>query len=127
MSLRIASLVLLLVAGISHAADAWHVPAKGSAERAQIMDALRTELATFDPENRNLIFVVTELCVSDKAGWLSVEPHTRDGQNQLEPVHAVLKRRAEQWTVSRLACGEEECPKDTDPAALRTRVNPHCP
>ena len=105
----------------------WHVPEKGSAERAEIMDALRTKLATFDPANHDLVFVVQELCVSDKSGWIAVEPRSRDGQGQFESVQAVLAHKSAVWSVGQIACGEEECAKGTDAEALRRKVAPQCP
>lgn len=117
---------VLLCAGLSQAAPQWHVPQKGGAERAQIMTALRNKLAEYDPQSRELVFVVKELCVADKAGWLSVEAQSRDGQSQLEPIQAVLKYGKSGWVVSTLACAEEECRKGSDAVALRARVNPQC-
>ena len=122
----VACSVGLLSASVCIASPPWYVPAKGSTERAQIMDMLRIRLATFEATNRNLIFVVTELCVSASYGWLSVEPQTRDGKARLESVQASLKRVASGWTVDAIACGEEDCPKSTDPAAIRNRINPRC-
>ena len=111
---------------ICSASPPWYAPSKGSSERAQIMDALRAQLATYDATNEALIFVVQELCVSPAAGWLSVEPQSRDGKNRLEPVHASLKRGTSGWRVETIACGEEDCAKGTDPQALRARVKPLC-
>ena len=116
----------LLSASVCIASPPWYVPAKGSTERAQIMDTLRTRLATFEATNRNLIFVVTELCVSASYGWLSVEPQSRDGKTRLEAVQASFKRVASEWIVDAIACGEEDCPKGTDPEAIRNRINPRC-
>ncbi len=116
----------LLIGSICGASPPWYEPAKGSAERAQIMDALRAHLATYDATNSDLIFVVKELCVSPVAGWLAVEPQSRNGKNRLEPVAASLKRGKSAWRVDAIACGEEDCPKGTDPQALRARINPLC-
>lgn len=90
------------------------------------MAALRAQLATYDATHRDLIFVVKELCVSPGAGWLLVEPQSRDGEKRLEPVQASLKRGQSGWRVETIACGEEECPKGTDPEAVRSRVKPLC-
>jgi hypothetical protein len=117
---------LALVSGVCSASTLWHTPPKGSAERAQIMDALRAKLTTFDPANRDLIFVVKELCVSPAAGWVSVEPQSRDGKNRLEAIQASLKRNKSDWSVDTVACTEEDCAKGTDAKALRARVNPQC-
>jgi hypothetical protein len=117
---------LALVSGVGHAAPPWSAPLKGSAERAQIMDALRAKLSRFDPANKDLIFVVKELCVSPAAGWLSVEPQSRDGKNRLEAIQASLKRNKSSWSVDTVACTEEDCAKGTDAKALRARANPQC-
>ena len=117
----------LAILGVSPARADWHVPEKGSAERTEIMDALRTKMASFDPANRDLVFVVHELCVSDQSGWIDVEPHSRDGNSQFEPIQAVLMHKSTGWTVRQIACGEEECTKGTDADALRRSVAPRCP
>jgi hypothetical protein len=117
---------LALLSGVCCASTPWHTPPKGSAERAQIIDALRAKLSTFDPANKDLIFVVKELCVSPSTGWLSVEPQSRDGKNRLEPLQASLTRGKSAWNVDTLACVKEDCAKGTDPKALRARVNPLC-
>ena len=117
----------LVLASASPAFADWHVPEKGSVERTEIMDALRTKMASFDPTNRDLVFVVHELCISDQSGWIDVEPHSRDGKSQFEPIQAVLVHKSTGWTVRQIACGEEECAKGTDADALRRSVAPRCP
>lgn len=126
MKLRFCAASLLLIASVCSAAAPWYMPPKGSAERTQIMDALRTKLSTFDPASRDLIFVVKELCVSGNSGWLSVAPQSRDRQNRLEPLQATLTRGKAGWGVAILACAEEDCAKGTDAQALRARINPQC-
>lgn len=126
MKLSSVALSLLLFTCICSASPPWYSPPKGSAERAQIMAALRAKLSTYDPASHDLVFVVKELCVSASAGWLAVEPQSRNGQNRLEPFQASLKRSKSRWVVDTLACGEEDCAKGTDPNALRARVDPSC-
>ena len=116
----------LVISSMCSASAPWYVPAKGSAERAQIMDALRAQLATYDASHSDLIFVVKELCVSPAAGWLAVEPQSRDGKKRIEPVQASLKRAKSGWSVDTLACGEQDCAKGAQPKALRSRVKPLC-
>ena len=79
-------------------AQAWHAPRPGSAERAQVMTALRRELATFDS----------------------------DGRNHYEPVSASLRMRRGRWVVETLACSEEECPAGTTPHEIRKTIHPAC-
>lgn len=119
-------LLALLFASVSNAGPTWRSPPKGSIERAQIMDALRAKLSTFDATSNRLVFVVKELCLSAQNGWLAVEPQSRDGQNRLEPVQASLYHGPSGWAVATIACGEEDCPKGTDAKALRAAVNPQC-
>ena len=123
----IACSFLTLLALSAPALADWHVPEKGSVERTEIMDALRTKMASFDPTNRDLVFVVHKLCISDQSGWIDVEPHSRDGESQFEPIQAVLVHNSTGWTVRQIACGEEECAKGTDADALRRSVAPRCP
>ncbi len=57
-ALRVRSVAVLLAvmtSGICSASAPWCVPAKGSNERAQIMDVLQTELVKFDATNQDLI------------------------------------------------------------------------
>jgi hypothetical protein len=103
---------------VCSASSPWYSPPKGSAERAQIMDALRAKLATYDATNK--------LCLSPSTGWLSVEPQTRDGRDRREIVNARLKRGKSGWDVDALACAEEDCAKGTDAKAMRSRVKPLC-
>ena len=116
----------VLTSSICSASVAWYAPAKGSNERAQIMDALRAQLATYDAPYKDLIFVVKELWVSSTVGWLAVEPQSREGKERLEPAQASFKRGQSGWRVETIACGEEDCPQGTDPKALRARVKPLC-
>lgn len=104
----------------------WHEPARGSAERAQIMQALRVKLRSYDDSQTDTVFVVRALCVSDRLGWVDVLPATRDGRNHYEPTQAVLVRRKGAWQVSKLACSEEECEVGTDATALRRDVGAQC-
>ncbi|MEO6226276.1 MAG: hypothetical protein ABIO61_00250 [Thermomonas sp.] len=125
-SARLAMLGIALVTTAASAASQWHVPVHGSAERAQIMDALRTKLRAFDDSQADTVFVVRSLCVSDRLGWLDVLPRSRDGSNQYEPTQAVLVRRKGTWQVAKLACSEEECEAGTDAASLQREVGPQC-
>lgn len=123
------SFLLVMSALFSQLAAAqvqWRTPERGSAERAQVMDALRTKLGEFDSNASQLVFVVKELCVGDSKGWLSVEPQSRDGSNKFEPVQASLKRSKSLWTIEQLACAEADCAEGTDGHALRARVKPMC-
>ena len=117
--------LLALVSGIANA-QAWHTPARGSVERAQVMAALRTNLSKLDPAARNMRFVVRELCLSDRSGWIVADPRSADGRNQYEPAIASLGKRNGQWVVDRIACEEEECPTGTSSEEIRSRLDPGC-
>lgn len=104
----------------------WHTPAAGSAERAQVMTALRGELAKYDPNAHDLRFVVRDLCVSNATGWIEADPQSANGENRYEPVSASLRKRNGRWVVGRLACSEEDCAAGTSPDAIRRRIDPIC-
>ena len=124
MATRHLCLAVLLAATVAQAGDAWHVPARGTPERKQIMDALRAYMKQFDAQPQ--VFVVRELCVGPDRGWISVDPQSPDGLSHYESLNAVLERHGRSWRVRELACGEEECPAGTSPDELRARVAPHC-
>jgi hypothetical protein len=118
-------LAILAVAWQVRAAESWHTPTRGTPERQQILDALRAYMHQFD--DQPLRFVVRELCVSERRGWLSVDPQSPDGSSHYETLNAPLKRSGERWTIDALACGEEDCAPGTDADALRAQVAPQCP
>ena len=123
---RLGMLAIALIATTATAATQWHEPVRGGVERAQIMEALRSKLRSYDASKTDTVFVVRSLCVGDRLGWLDVLPRSRDGRNQYEPTQAVLVRRKGAWQVSKLACGEEDCAAGTDAAALQEEVGVHC-
>ena len=122
----LAMLGIALATVTASASTPWHVPERGSSEREQIMEALRTKLRSFDDSHTDTVFVVRSLCVNERLGWLDVLPRSRDGSNQYEPTQAVLVRRKGTWQVSKLACGEEDCEAGTDAAALQRQVGAQC-
>ncbi|MCY7355823.1 MAG: hypothetical protein LH470_12275 [Lysobacter sp.] len=124
MKKRYLSAVLLLTATIVHAATAWYVPARGTPERKQALDALRSHMRQFDAQPQ--LFMVREVCLGKTFGWLSVEPQSPDGLSHYEPLNATLRREGRGWKVEVLACGEQDCPAGTEAAALRARVAPRC-
>lgn len=123
---RLALLGLALVATASSTATQWHVPMRGSAERAQIMDAPRDKLRSIDDSHADTVFVVRSICVGDRLDWLDGLPRSRDGRNQYEQTQAVLVRRKGAWQVSELACGEEDCEAGTDAPTLQQEVGAQC-
>jgi len=110
--------VVLLGTGPAHAAptlrahapqaDSAYMPARGSAERAAILDAMRAHRRRFDPQR--VIFVVSYLRVQRGWAWASVRPQSPDGRSHYEDESALLRRRAGRWEVVETmpAAGERE-------------------
>ncbi|HSU16294.1 hypothetical protein [Longimicrobium sp.] len=136
--LSVAALAVLLAAGSATAdaaprvrasavqADSAHTPARGSAERAAIMDALRAHRRRFDA--RPVIFVVNHLRVQRGWAWAAVAPQSPDGRSRYEEESALLRLRAGRWQVVELmpAFGEREGTPDEEDCAwfqhLRRRL-----
>lgn len=89
-------------------ADSAYTPARGSAERKAIMDAMRAHRRRFDP--RPVTFVVSHLRVQRGWAWLAVQPQSPDGRSRYEGEEALLRRRNGRWTVAEVmpAVGERE-------------------
>jgi hypothetical protein len=89
-------------------ADSAYTPARGSAERQAIMDAMRAHRRRFDP--RPVTFVVGRLRVQRGWAWLAVQPQSPDGRSRYEGEEALLRRRSGRWTVAEVmpAVGERE-------------------
>jgi hypothetical protein len=104
---RSALLLLMLVLPLRLAAQV-HTPPRGSAERREILDALRTEMRRFDP--RPVVFVVRVLRVHGGWAWLEAQPQSPDGRNRYEGETALLRRSAGRWSVAERmpAYGERE-------------------
>ena len=89
-------------------ADSAYTPARGSAERQAIMDALRAHRRRFDPQR--VIFVVSYLRVQRGWAWASVLPQSPDGRSRYEDESTLLRRRTGRWEVVETmpAAGERE-------------------
>ena len=89
-------------------ADSAYTPARGSAERKAIMDAMRAHRRRFDA--RPVTFVVSHLRVQRGWAWLAVQPQSPDGRSRYEGEEALLRRRNGRWTVAEVmpAVGERE-------------------
>jgi hypothetical protein len=89
-------------------ADSAYTPARGSAERKAIMDAMRAHRRRFDPQP--VTFVVSHLRVQRGWAWLAVEPQSPDGRSHYEGEEALLRRRNGRWAVAEVmpAVGERE-------------------
>ena len=117
------TLVWSLLAVASNAqADKWHIPARGTVERAQVVDALRTRMQ--DYYHQPVVFMVREMCLSSTRGWLSIRPRTRDGRKVFETLDASLIKHGGAWEVDFLACPRQECRIDAN--TLRSKIAPQC-
>jgi hypothetical protein len=89
-------------------ADSAYTPARGSAERKAILDAMRAHRRRFDP--RPVTFVVSRMRVQRGWAWLSVQPQSPDGRSRYEGEDALLRRRSGRWAVAEVmpAAGERE-------------------
>lgn len=98
-------------------ADSAHTPARGSAERRAIMDALRANRRRFDAQP--VIFVVNYLRVQRGWAWTTVAPQSPDGRSRYEEESALLRLRAGRWEVveSMPAFGEREGTADEEDCA----------
>jgi len=89
-------------------ADSAYTPRRGSAERKEILDAMRAHRRQFDA--RPVVFVVSHLRVQRGWAWLSVRPQSPDGRSRFESESALLQHRAMGWVVREVmpAAGERE-------------------
>jgi hypothetical protein len=89
-------------------ADSAYTPARGSAERKAIMDAMRAHRRQFDPQP--VIFVAGYLRVQRGWAWISVRPQSPDGRSRFEDESALLRRSGGRWRVveAMTAAGERE-------------------
>ena len=93
-------LILLAMALLASGAPAQtgvHTPARGTAERREILDALRAEMRRTDP--RPIIFVVRRLRAHGSWAWAEVEPRSPDQREHYEPEAALLRRSGGRWRV----------------------------
>jgi hypothetical protein len=128
-TLSAAALLVLLLAGARTASatppprgaaaqsDSAHTPARGSAERKAIMDALRAHRRQFDAHP--VIFVVNYLRVQRGWAWVAVAPQSPDGRSRFEEESSLLRLRAGRWQVVETmpAFGEREGTADEEDCA----------
>jgi hypothetical protein len=85
-----------------------YTPPPGSAERRDILEALRRQLQ--DLHGLELVFEVRHLKVKGDWAWLEADPRSPDGAGRYEPVYALLRRQHGRWQVAELPSTEEESP-----------------
>jgi hypothetical protein len=119
-----APLLVACAAGIVPTASAagerqtpsYHEPAPGTAERREILDALRDEIRR--QLGLHVTFMVVHLKVEDGWAWAHTRPQSPDGLNHYEDVSALLHLEHGAWQVVTLS--------DDGPAAVR-RLYPAAP
>lgn len=104
---------------ISYAADAAYTPERGSPERKEILDAVRTIGADpSDSKTVDMIFVVGHFKVKSDWALIRTNPYSSNRENAYEPIDALLQKIDGKWTVVevRPCCGDCEddpdCPTD---------------
>jgi hypothetical protein len=86
-----------------------HTPKPGSAERKEILQALRAEVKR--RHHLDVVFVVKHLKVKMGFAWVHALPRSRDGSSRYEDVSALLKKGKGPWTVVEIPCAEEDNPQ----------------
>ncbi len=83
-----------------------YIPAKGTAERQDILDALRAEVNKM--VNMEVIFVVEYLQVYEGWAWIDALPQSIDGTIKLEDAVALVHNTNGKWEVVEIPCVEED-------------------
>lgn len=128
MKLRCVSIWVLLVASIAVTAPALAsaessntprlasaaalTPAKGSAERTAILDALRGVVKKMS--DLDVIFVVTHLKVKNNWAWVVAEPQSRNGTQHYETMTGLLQKKNGRWVYLEGPPEAVTCDEDPD-------------
>lgn len=83
-----------------------YTPPKGTAERQDILDALRAEV--YKMHNIKVIFIVKYLQVYNGWAWVHTLPQSVDGQEHYEDILALMQNTGGKWEVVEIPCVEEE-------------------
>lgn len=75
--------------------SAAYTPAKGSAERTAILDALRVVVKKMS--DLDVIFVVSHLKLKNNWAWVVAEPQSRDGTQHYETMTGLLQKKNGRW------------------------------
>lgn len=89
-----------------------YTPPKGSAERADIMNALRGEVQKI--HNIEVLFIVRMLKLKDGWAWTITLPVSKDGTNHYEDLIALLHKENGRWQVKEIVCTEVDMPGCAD-------------
>jgi hypothetical protein len=87
-------------------------PARGSAERKAMLDALRVFVKKMS--ELDVIFVVRHIRSDCGWAWIETEPQSADGTQHYEPVQALLARRKGRWEYLESPPEWSECEPDPD-------------
>lgn len=98
-----------------------YTPARGSATRKQIADAMRRNLGA--STGIYAVFVFDWLKVNGNWAYAETQPESADGSSKYEPVSALLRRKNGLWSVAERIQGDDE----TDPAQELKRVRKRFP
>ncbi len=85
----------VLAASPVSSATQTETPAKGSAERKAILDAVRTMVKKMS--ELDVIFVVRHLKVNKKWAWVEVDPRSADNAQHYEAVSGLLAKKNGHW------------------------------
>lgn len=119
-------LLLLLFSGRLAARDPRvFTPPAGSAERREILDALRKDMRTL--HGIDMVFVVKFLKVQDGWAWTETFPQSADGRARYEGVSALLKKSGGYWRVVEIACSEPDNPDCLDDAGYFRKLKGRFP
>lgn len=99
MGLLLAMVMLAVgaMAGQAWAGDKAYTPAKGSAERTAVMDAIRRDVAALG--GMKVVFMVEHLKVAGSWAYTSVMPQSPDGKSKYEGFSALLQKVGGKWQV----------------------------
>ena len=89
-----------------------HTPARGSAERKAILDAMRLKVKEL--HQLDVVFVVVTMKVGNVWAWVHTQPQSKDGSSHYEDFLALLKRTNGSWLVVEIPCTEPDNPDCID-------------
>jgi hypothetical protein len=81
-------------------------PVPGSAERREILDAMRKKVKELHAID--VIFVVRTMTVSKGWAWVHTLPRSKDGTRNYEDFYALLYREQGRWAVVEIPCTEPD-------------------
>lgn len=96
-----------------------YTPARGSATRKQIADAMRRSLG--GATGIYAVFVFDWIKVNGNWAFAKTSPESADGENKYEPVWALLRRSNGLWSVKVRIMGDSETSPEQQLRAARKR------